>query len=57
MRLLLPDKSQGLEMAMLYYWWLYSVLVPMVAVDMLRRACPLYRAAWPIGLDHLAKDR
>jgi hypothetical protein len=43
-------------MAMLYYWWLYSVLTPMVALDMLLRACPLYRATWPVGLDYLADD-
>jgi len=41
---------------MLYYWGLYSVLAPMVALDMLLRACPLYHSAWPLGLDHLAKD-
>ena len=41
---------------MLYYWWLYTVVAPIVALDMLLRACPLYVGAWPIGLDHLAKD-
>jgi hypothetical protein len=41
---------------MLYYWWLWSILTPMVALDMLLRASPLYLTAWPLGLDHLAKD-
>ncbi len=41
---------------MLYYWWLYTVLAPIVALDMLRRASPLYFSAWPLGLDYLAKD-
>jgi len=40
---------------MLCYWWLYSVLSPMVALDMLLRACSLYRATWPVGLDYLAE--
>ncbi len=43
-------------MAMLYYWWLYSVLAPVVALDMLLHACPLSRATWPVGLDYLADD-
>ncbi len=43
-------------MAMLYYWWLYSVLAPVVALDMLLRACLLSRATWPVGLDFLADD-
>ncbi len=55
-RLLLADKSHHLEIAMLYYWWLYTVVAPIVALDMLRRACPLRRAAWPLGLDYLAND-
>ncbi len=41
---------------MLYYWWLYTVLAPMVALDMLLRASPLYSGAWPLGFDNLAKD-
>ena len=41
---------------MLYYWWLYTVLVPIVALDVLLRACPLSRSAWPLGLDYLAED-
>ncbi len=41
---------------MLYYWWLYSVVAPIVAVDMLLRASRLYVGAWPLGLDYLAKD-
>ena len=41
---------------MLYYWWLYSFLGPMVALDMLLRASPLYAGAWPLGLDYLAED-
>ena len=43
-------------MAMLYYWWLYTVLAQVVALDMLLRACPLSRATWPVGLDYLADD-
>jgi hypothetical protein len=43
-------------MAMLYYWWLYTVAAPIVALDMLRRASPLHRVVWPIGLDYLADD-
>ena len=41
---------------MIYYWWLYSVVAPMVVLDMLLRASPLYSRAWPLGLDYLAKD-
>ncbi len=41
---------------MLYYWWLYSVLTPIVALDMFLRASPLYAGAWPLGFDQLAKD-
>jgi hypothetical protein len=52
----LADKSHHLEIAMLYYWWLYTVVAPIIALDMLRRACPLRRAAWPLGLDYLADD-
>ena len=41
---------------MLYYLWLYNVLGPIVALDMLLRANPLYYGVWPLGLDYLAKD-
>ncbi len=41
---------------MLYYMWLYNVVAPMVAFGMLMRASPLSAAAWPLGLDYLAKD-
>jgi hypothetical protein len=41
---------------MIYYWWLYNILAPWVALDMILRATPLYLGAWPIGLDYLAKD-
>ena len=41
---------------MLYYWWLYSVLAPVVVLDMLMRVSPLYVGAWPVGLDALAGD-
>ena len=41
---------------MLYYWWLYSVMTPMVMLDMLLRAGPLYYGAWPLGFDYLAND-
>ncbi len=44
------------EITMLYYWWLYSVVAPIVAVDMLLRASRLYAGAWPLGLEYLAKD-
>jgi hypothetical protein len=56
MRLLLANKTPSLEIAMLYYWWLYTVVAPVVVLDMLLRACPLYRGAWPLGLDYLAED-
>lgn len=56
MRLLLADKTPSLEIAMLYYWWLYTIVAPVVVLDMLLRACPLYRGAWPLGLDYLAED-
>ncbi len=41
---------------MLYYWWLYNVVAPMVAFGMLMRVSPLYAGAWPLGLDYLAED-
>jgi len=41
---------------MLGYWWLCPVLVPIVALDILLCASPLYFSAWPIGLEYLAKD-
>lgn len=41
---------------MLYCWWIYSVVAPIVVLDILLRASPLYVGAWPIGLDHLAGD-
>lgn len=41
---------------MLYYWWLCTILVPVVALDMLLTACPLNRGAWPIGLEYLVDD-
>ena len=42
---------------MLYYWWLYAVVAPLVALDMLYRASPLYWAVWPVGLEYLAGGR
>ncbi len=43
---------------MLYYWWLLTLLTPLVIADMLRRASPLYPgAAWPLGLQYLTQDR
>lgn len=41
---------------MIYYWWLYSVVTPIVVLDMLLRGSPLYSGAWPLGFDHLAND-
>ncbi len=42
---------------MLYYWWLYTIVTPIVILDMLRRASPLYAGAWPLGLEYLVRDR
>ena len=41
---------------MLYYWWLYGFVAPVVALDMLLRASPFYYGAWPLGFDFLAND-
>ena len=43
---------------MLYYWWLFSVMTPVFIIDAIARNMPLYAygAAWPLGLDHLARD-
>jgi len=42
---------------MLYYWWLYAVLAPLVALDILYRASPFYWTVWPVGLEYLARGR
>ena len=42
---------------MLYYWWIYAVLSPLVALDILYRASPFYWAVWPVGLEYLARGR
>jgi hypothetical protein len=52
----LADKSHHLEIAMLCYWWLYTIAAPVVALDILLRACPLFRGLSPVGLEYLAKD-
>ena len=53
----LAQKTLRLEIAMLYYMWLYGFLAPIVALDMLLRTSPLYYAgAWPLGFDYLAND-
>jgi hypothetical protein len=45
------------EIAMLYYWWLFSVLTPVFLIDALTRNSPLYAyGAWPLGFDFLAND-
>ena len=42
---------------MLCYWWLFSLVTPVVFLDALWRSSPLYFAgAWPLGFDHLAAD-
>lgn len=41
---------------MLYYWWLYTFVAPIVAFDMALRASPFYNRAWPLGFDHLARE-
>ena len=45
-----------MEIPMLYYLWLYTIVAPIALVDMAVRASPFYIGAWPIGLDHLADD-
>ena len=53
----LAQETLRLEIAMLYYMWLYGFLAPIVALDMLLRTSPLYYAgAWPLGFDYLAND-
>ncbi len=42
---------------MLYYWWLYTVLGPLVALDLLGRLSPFYVPVWPLGLEYLARER
>ena len=42
---------------MLYYWWLYRVVAPLVLLDMLRRLSPFYVGAWPLGLEYLASGQ
>ena len=42
---------------MLYYWWLYTVVTPLVLLDMLRRLSPFYAGVWPLGLEYLARGR
>jgi len=53
---LLTVESFSLEIPMLYYWWLYTFVAPLAALDMVLRASPLYFGAWPVGLDYLADD-
>ena len=50
------EESPHAGIAMLGYWWLCPVLVPVVAVDMLLRATPFCLGAWPIGFEYLGKD-
>ena len=53
----LAQETLRLEIAMLYYMWLYGFIAPIVALDMLLRTSPLYYAgAWPLGFDYLAND-
>ena len=42
---------------MLFRWWLFSALAPLMIADMLLRNSPLYPGlAWPIGLEYLASE-
>jgi hypothetical protein len=40
-------------MLLIYYWWLYSVMTPIVIFDMIRAASPFPRRAWPVGMEDL----
>ena len=42
---------------MLFRWWLFSVLAPLLVADMLLRNSPLYPGCgWPIGLEYLTSE-
>jgi len=41
---------------MLYFWWIYSLMGPLVVLDFMRWLSPLHVAHWPLGLEYLSQD-
>lgn len=42
---------------MLFNWWLFTALAPLVIADMLLRSSPFYLGGvWPVGMEYLKSE-